>query len=59
MFEIACIDHIVLRTSKPDAMLAFYCDALALNSQVDLQQSTLGLGKYLTPNIFMNYEIGL
>ncbi len=34
-------------------------DALALNSQADLQQSTLGLGKYLTPNIFMNYEIGL
>jgi len=59
MFEIACIDHIVLRTSNPDAMLAFYCDALALNSQADLQQSILGLGKYLTPNIFMNYEIGL
>jgi translocation and assembly module TamB len=34
-------------------------DALALNSQADLQQSSLGLGKYLTPNIFMNYEIGL
>lgn len=34
-------------------------DTLALNSQADLQQSSLGLGKYITPNIFMNYEIGL
>lgn len=34
-------------------------DALALNSQADLQQSSLGLGKYITPNIFMTYEIGL
>ena len=34
-------------------------DSLALNSQADLQQSSLGLGKYLTPDIFMHYEIGL
>ena len=34
-------------------------DSLALNSQNDLTQSSLGLGKYLTPNIFMHYEIGL
>lgn len=34
-------------------------DSLALNSQNDLTQSSLGLGKYLTPKIFMHYEIGL
>ena len=28
MFEIASIDHIVLRTSRLDDMLAFYCDVL-------------------------------
>jgi translocation and assembly module TamB len=34
-------------------------DTLELNSQSNLDQSSLGLGKYLTPDIFMHYEIGL
>lgn len=34
-------------------------DSVQINSQVNLEQSTLGLGKYLTPDLFMQYEIGL
>lgn len=28
MIELACIDHIVLRTTKPNEMLNFYCEVL-------------------------------
>ena len=34
-------------------------DTVQINSQADLEQSTLGVGKYLTPDLFMHYEIGL
>ena len=34
-------------------------DMLALNSSSNIDQSSIGLGKYLTPDIFMHYEIGL
>jgi len=34
-------------------------DTVQINSQADLDQSSLGLGKYLTPDLFMHYEVGL
>lgn len=34
-------------------------DTLDFNSESNLEQSSLGLGKYLTPDLFMHYEIGL
>jgi len=34
-------------------------DMLALNSSSNIDQSSIGLGKYLTPDIFMHYEVGL
>lgn len=40
MIEIACIDHIVLRTSKTDKMLAFYCNVLGCNVERETSDET-------------------
>ena len=35
-------------------------DTLAINSGgADYRESSLGLGKYISPNLFMRYDIGL
>lgn len=34
-------------------------DTLAINSGADYRDSALGLGKYLSPRLFMRYDIGL
>ena len=41
MFEISCIDHIVLRTTKIEKMIDFYCNIL--NCTIERVQDQIGL----------------
>lgn len=62
MLEITCIDHIVLRTSKPDAMLAFYCDVLGCTVERELPPATgliqLRAGTALIDLVPVDSELG-
>ena len=40
MIEIACIDHVVLRTSKTEEMLEFYCNVLGCNVEREAADDT-------------------
>ena len=53
MFEIATIDHIVLRTSQIKEMLAFYCDVLGCSIERETSEE-LGLTQLRAGNALID-----
>ena len=62
MLEIIGIDHIVLRTTKLEQMLAFYCDILGCKIQRQTPKETgltqLSAGNALIDLVTVNSELG-
>ena len=62
MIEIVAIDHIVLRTSKLEAMLYFYCDVLGCHIERKTSDTTgltqLRAGGALIDIVTVNSELG-
>lgn len=62
MIEIAAIDHVVLRTSKIDEMLEFYCDVLGCNverkSSPEFGITQLRAGNALIDLVRVDSDIG-
>ena len=62
MFEIVAIDHIVLRTSKLDQMLSFYCNILGCKVERTLPAETgltqLRAGNALIDLVTVDSELG-
>lgn len=62
MIEIVAIDHIVLRTSKRDQMLAFYCEILGCVIERETPEETgltqLRAGNALIDIVSVDSELG-
>ena len=62
MIEIAAIDHIVLRTSKIEAMLDFYCDVLGCTVERETSVETgliqLRAGNALIDLVTVDSDLG-
>lgn len=62
MIEIVAIDHIVLRTSKLEQMLAFYCNVLGCNIERKTPEETgltqLRAGNALIDIVNVDSELG-
>lgn len=62
MIEIACIDHIVLRTTKTDEMLHFYCNALGCSVERETSDDNgliqLRAGNALIDLVEVDSELG-
>lgn len=62
MFEIAGIDHIVLRTTKLTEMLAFYCDVLGCRIERQMSQdmglTQLRAGNSLIDIVVVDSQLG-
>lgn len=62
MIEIACIDHIVLRTTKAEEMLEFYCDVLGCSVERETSDDTgliqLRAGNALIDLVKVDSELG-
>ena len=62
MFEVAGIDHVVLRTSKLDEMLAFYCGTLGCKiereTSADMGLTQLRAGNALIDLVTTDSKLG-
>jgi catechol-2,3-dioxygenase len=62
MIEIACIDHIVLRTTKTEEMIQFYCNVLGCNVERETADDTgliqLRAGNALIDLVRVDSELG-
>ncbi|OUS01122.1 VOC family virulence protein [Gammaproteobacteria bacterium 42_54_T18] len=62
MFEIAGIDHIVLRTTKLSAMMSFYCDILGCSVErkttEDIGLTQLRVGNSLIDLVVVDSQLG-
>ncbi len=62
MIQISNIDHVVLRTEQPDALVVFYCDVLGCTlerrTSLELGLVQLRAGNALIDILAVNSELG-